>query len=106
MSVGLIGYYLAVKPLQEPFLNRLEVFNELCILVASYVLVAFTDCLDNPIDKFNAGWTMAAVIIICAIVNMALIFWKVGSTIVNAIKNKIRLSRLKKYQVEHINKSL
>ncbi len=42
MSVGLICYYVGVRPLNEKLLNNLEIFNEVCLLAGGYILVGFT----------------------------------------------------------------
>jgi hypothetical protein len=44
----MIVYLLAVKPFDMPILNRMEVFNECCIMIAAYHLFTFTDFVDDP----------------------------------------------------------
>ena len=42
-SVLMIIYDVLVKPFEDPNLNKLEIFNELCILVTGYHLICFSD---------------------------------------------------------------
>jgi hypothetical protein len=48
-SVVVLTYTAWVKPFQLPLMNKMEVFNEACILVATYHLFAFTTFVDSPI---------------------------------------------------------
>lgn len=99
MSVGLIAYYLAVRPYSDKLLNRLEIFNELCLLTGSYVLIGFTDLITDPVKRYNAGWLMTSLVILCATVNMALIIWKLLSTIYFAIKRRLLRRKMQKYKI-------
>jgi hypothetical protein len=38
----ILAYLLIYKPFQTPFLNHLELYNEVCILLCSYHLLLFT----------------------------------------------------------------
>jgi hypothetical protein len=46
-SIGILIYLIYVKPFQEPLLNRLEIFNELCILCTVYHLIIFSDFVER-----------------------------------------------------------
>ncbi|TNV84750.1 hypothetical protein FGO68_gene5840 [Halteria grandinella] len=43
-------YVLSVKPFSEMLMNRLEIFNECCILANAYHLLAYTDFLPSTED--------------------------------------------------------
>lgn len=43
LSVLLCAYIVGVRPFANPALNRIEIFNEFCILLTAYHLVLFTD---------------------------------------------------------------
>ncbi len=47
-SLGVLLYISFVKPFEMPLLNYLEVFNEFCILIATYHLFIFTDFVPDP----------------------------------------------------------
>ncbi len=63
----MIIYITYVKPFQLPLLNRLEMFNEYSILVATYHLYCFTDFVPDPETQYQMGWS----IIVVTILNMA-----------------------------------
>lgn len=44
----LIVYNKLVCPFEMPLLNKLEVFNEVCIIAAAYHLFIFTSYVDDP----------------------------------------------------------
>jgi hypothetical protein len=44
----MIIFVTAVKPFENPVLNKMEVFNECCIIIAAYHMFYFTDYLQNP----------------------------------------------------------
>ena len=54
-------YNILVQPFEEPTLNYLEIFNELCIIVAAYHLIPFTDFLDDPEIKYEIGWSIIGI---------------------------------------------
>ena len=55
--------------------NKMEIFNELCLLCSTYPLFVFTDYIDNVDLKYNTGWIL------------------IGATIFNIIFNLIVLVR-------------
>jgi hypothetical protein len=54
-------YNILVQPFEEPTLNHLEIFNELCIIGAAYHLFPFTDFLDNPDVQYEIGWSIIGI---------------------------------------------
>lgn len=36
-------YLFEVRPFETPFMNRLEIFNEACVLVSTYMILLFSD---------------------------------------------------------------
>jgi hypothetical protein len=86
-------YLIHVSPFLTPFMNRLETFNELCILAASYHLLAFTgDFLSDPETQYQVGWSLLGVTVFNVAVNMLLVLWECLINIKRAVqmlKNKI-----------------
>jgi len=39
---------MGVKPFELPSINRVELFNELCISAMAYTLIILTDFVENP----------------------------------------------------------
>jgi len=53
-------------------LNKLEIFNELCIMGAAYHLFVFTQYVDDQTLQYNVGWSMIGVTTLNIVVNMAI----------------------------------
>jgi hypothetical protein len=68
----LIVYNKLARPFENPTLNRLEIFNELCIIGAAYHLFVFTQFVDDPKLQYNVGWSMIGVTTFNIVVNMAI----------------------------------
>lgn len=64
-SLGYILFLIMVKPLKDPLLNRLEIFNEACLLVSSYHLFAY---VSGP--SVYVGWSQIAVCVLAIVVNI------------------------------------
>lgn len=47
LSLVILMYQILVKPFEERKLNRLEVFNELTVLVCSWHLLIFSDLVND-----------------------------------------------------------
>jgi len=70
-------YFASIKPLKEPFLNRMEIFNELSLLACSYFMFAFTDfCSANT--RFLMGWVFVGITVFNILVNWLALFYKAG----------------------------
>lgn len=70
-----IIYTAWVKPFELPLLNRMEVFNEYCILLASVHLFLFTDFIEDPVMHYKIGYSIIGVTIVNIIVNMMVMVW-------------------------------
>ena len=51
----------------------MEVFNEFCVLIAIYHLIAFTELFYDPEMKFNVGFSLIAVVLLYILVNTIVI---------------------------------
>jgi hypothetical protein len=69
----MIIYLLGVKPFTEKRNNRLEIFNEISILIVSSHLYLFTPFLENPEVQYAAGWSIIVITTINISVNMAIL---------------------------------
>ena len=54
-SLLMFTFLVLVKPFEVKYLNFLEIFNELGILVCSYHLIAYTDFQPDPNIGYNFG---------------------------------------------------
>lgn len=62
LSIANVIYIVSTKPFEEALLNRLEVFNELCISGVGYILFMFTDWVEGEGIQERAGWVMIGLI--------------------------------------------
>ena len=51
-------------------MNRLEIFNEVCILAAAYHLLLFTDYIESPEFQYKIGWSIIGITTFNIVVNM------------------------------------
>ena len=68
--ISLLIFDILVKPFEDPVLNHMVIFNELCILAVSYHLIVFTPFVDNIDVQYNAGWSVIAITVLNILVNM------------------------------------
>ncbi|TNV87454.1 hypothetical protein FGO68_gene15662 [Halteria grandinella] len=112
-SILMSIYFILVRPFEEKSLNRIEVFNELCILFASYHLLLFTDFdYSDPSDteeqhlqtQYMAGWSIIAVTTLNIIVNMAIMCYQTAQSIkekwTNWRKAQLDKQKVKLHQVK------
>lgn len=69
-SLSVIIYTAWVRPFELPLMNTMEVFNEVCILLASCHLFVFTAFVDEPEVQYKLGWSLIAVSVINMLVNI------------------------------------
>lgn len=74
-----IMYITCFKPFKESSMTRLEIFNEICILICAYHLLIFTPFVPDVKIQYDIGWSIIAVTALNVGVNMIII-------LVNAIK--------------------
>ena len=87
-------YLIYGKPITEGL--YVEVFNEVITLLLSIFLVVFTDFVDDPYLKYEAGFAFIALFILDVAVNFALII-KVGvSSIIYSVRKLRYKWRLRK----------
>ena len=72
-------YILQIKPHDDTFTNKLEVANEVCILLFDYHLIMLmsrplTQDMD-PETMFNLGWSFIGVFIYFLLVNMSVLVY-------------------------------
>ena len=56
-------YLMKYRPYLNEKLNRLEILNELTILVCNYTLITFSDISQDGKVKQDFGWFMLALVI-------------------------------------------
>lgn len=90
-NLGVMLYQFGTKPIDGKVQNRLENFNETCIIVISFHLIWFTDYVSDLHFEIQAGRSMLAFLAINSLVNLIMI--------INALYHKMILLK-KKYTIQ------
>jgi hypothetical protein len=85
-------YVIQFKPYDDPYTNYNEIFNELCVLAASYPVIMFIDFIDSPQVKEKAGLGIILVLAISFGVNLIIQIVTMLKDLPKAVK-KIRYNR-------------
>lgn len=99
-SIFMIIFITTVKPFEDSFMNKLELFNELCILGVSYHLILFTNFNPDVNNQYLAGWSIIGITMLNVITNMSIMIGKSVIRLLQTIKRviiKCKESRAKKY---------
>jgi hypothetical protein len=70
MNILHVGYF---TPFKTRFRNRLEIFNEVAVIVSSFYMMCFTDLVQTLEAQNVMGWSMIATIVCNCLVNIVLI---------------------------------
>ena len=76
-SLMMISFIISVKPMSEPYLNKMEIFNESTLLTSSYFMFLFTDFVDDVNMRSKVGWAYIGVIGVMIVVNFGCMIIKV-----------------------------
>ena len=67
-------------------MNRMEIFNEVTVLICTSHLFLFTDFVPDPLIQYQIGWSMLAFTGLNIIGNLAIIGCQTVISIVPAVK--------------------
>ena len=56
----MLCYLLLGRTFSDPFFKKLDIFNEVCVLLSSYHLYLYSDYLDSITLQYSVGWSMIA----------------------------------------------
>ena len=73
-----VAYFGNNLPLKEPSKNKLELFNEFFVQIASLLFLCFTDWVSDNNAKEIIGYSLILLIFIYIVVNFVFIFKKIG----------------------------
>ena len=65
-----LWYHIQIRPFEEPFLNKLEIFNEFIILICCYHMLLFSEANSDFTIKYSAGWSLDVLIIVQFLFNV------------------------------------
>jgi hypothetical protein len=93
-----LAYLGYVTPFNEPVINKLEIFNEVCILIICYHLFLLTDFIDNPETQYNVGWSLIFMTALNILMNLIII-------VINAIRQVKRVFYMLKQKLSQFRKA-
>jgi hypothetical protein len=68
--------YIGNKPHWDSNRVKLEVFNEIMILVACYHLICFSEFIVDSDTQFNMGYSFVALIVCVIVFNVTIVVYK------------------------------
>ena len=73
-----VAYFGNNLPLKEPSKNKLELFNEFFVQIASLLFFCFTDWVSDKDAQEIIGFWLILLIFVNVVVNFVFIFKKIG----------------------------
>ena len=87
MKTALVLYYVGlVWPFDRRINNRLELANELCILLNTYFLIVYSDFVPDAYARYQMGWYNLVIMIAQVIISGSLVVINQGYSVYRAIK--------------------
>ena len=80
---------MLTKPFENPVLNKMEIFNEICIIVVGYHLILFTDYEPDDETQYKGGWSIIGITVLNIGVNMGVMM------VFTVMKMKINFKKYK-----------
>lgn len=78
----MLKFLIQVKPLDSPFLNGMELFNETILIVCFYFIIFFTDIIGDDELRYQLGWIYIGIIVINITVNFSAMLYKFVTTLI------------------------
>jgi hypothetical protein len=85
-SSVIVIFYGKIRPLNEGFLNNMELFNEFTVMISSYMMILFTEFVEDPMMRAEIGWIFVGIIGINIIVNWSILIYKVVNGLIQFVK--------------------
>ena len=81
-------YVGSVWPFDRAINNRLELANELCILLNTYFLIVYSDFVHSAEARYKMGWVNLAILIIQVLISGGIVLANQGHAVYRGIKLK------------------
>eukprot|EP00347_Sterkiella_histriomuscorum_P005693 403355625 len=106
-SLLFVMYVMIMKPFESSLLNKMEAFNEICILGVVYHFFLFSDYITDEDIKYDAGWSACFVLAIQMLVNISVMMTQSYQELKTSIiklyyKIKLRMSKQAHIQIQTI----
>lgn len=73
VSIAMLGYLVSFKPLITPTLNKIEIMNDIFMVLCSYALILFTDFVPDVEVKYTLGAIFTGIIGFILLINLSII---------------------------------
>ena len=107
-------YQGSVRPGSDRLTNRIDIFNEMQVMICTQTIIIFTDWV-GPDVQFSMGWYWIGILLATALINLLIIFYlSFYSLLILLKKYWLRLKRkldaiyleYRKHRACTLNKSL
>ena len=95
ISIAILIYLILVKPFLSRNSIKYEVYNEVTVLILSYLQIPLLDIVTNVEIRYAIGWLMVALTLTNIVVNFGSLLWSVLVFIYHKIQ-KCRNKSVKK----------
>lgn len=89
-SISLVAFLTHVRPYGENLLNGQELFNEVTLTITSYILILFTDFVEEPETRYMIGWMYSVMVCVNLLVNWVILFSRLLGTVWKSIRPKLK----------------
>ena len=87
VKTSLVLYYTGdVWPFERRINNKMELANELCILLNTYFMIVYSDFVSSAEARYQMGWYNLAIMIAQVLVSGGLVVINQGQAVFRAIK--------------------
>ena len=95
-TMVVLAILLAIKPLEDPRSNMIEVFNEITILSLIYILVFFTDIVGDAKFRSDIGILYLCIAFSNIVVHIFLLTFESCKNLKRCIKRRLYSKRTSK----------
>lgn len=86
-SIIMLCYYFVVKPWNDSYQYKLEVFNELFLLFGfTYFTHLFSDFINESWIRFKVGWFFVGILGIYITINIVIVFYVIVKEVIDKVK--------------------
>ena len=94
LSTLLLAFYFSVNPMWDPINNAIQIFNEIIVLMSTWLMFWFTLYVPDPATRYDFGWNFLYMIGINFILNVMILIYSILKKIYMACK-KLYMKRMK-----------
>ena len=98
-SFGMLFFIILVHPYKEPFLNKLECFNEVTLLIVSYCFLFFLEQIDSPELKGYVGWFLIGITVFNTLMNILIVIYSSIKIVIRIFKHRNKKRESKKVKI-------